>query len=63
MANAAHKLVDFDTVHDFLTDLFGTDVYARRVYSLANATLGVMTSAGSVALVSDQQGWAAARRN
>jgi len=45
MANAARKLVDFDTVHDFLTDLFSADVHAKRVYSLANATLGVMTSA------------------
>jgi len=45
MANAARKIVDFDTVHDFLTELFDTDVHARRVYSLANATLGVMASA------------------
>ena len=45
MANAARKLVDFDTVHDFLTDLFDADIHARRVYSLANATLGVMSSA------------------
>jgi hypothetical protein len=45
MANVARKLVDFDTVHDFLAELFHTDVHARRVYSLANATLGVMTSA------------------
>jgi hypothetical protein len=45
MVNAARKVVDFDTVHGFLTDLFGEDVHARRVYSLANATLGVMASA------------------
>ena len=45
MANGARKIVDFDTVHDFLTELFHMDVHARRVYSLANATLGVMTSA------------------
>ena len=45
MANAARKIVDFDTVHDVLTDLFDADIHARRVYSLANAMLGVMSSA------------------
>jgi hypothetical protein len=42
-ASAARKRVDFDTVHDFVTDRFDADMHARRVYSLANATLGVMT--------------------
>jgi hypothetical protein len=40
MANAARKIVDFDAIHDFLTDLFGADVHARRGYSLAKGGMG-----------------------
>jgi hypothetical protein len=39
------KQIAFDDVHGFLSGLFGEDVHAKRVYSLANATLGVMTAA------------------
>ncbi len=34
-----------DDIHGFLQSLFGEDIHAKRVYSLANAALGVMTSA------------------
>ncbi len=37
--------IQFDDVHGFLQTLFDGDLHAKRVYSLANATLGVMTSA------------------
>ena len=32
-------------IQRFIEDLFEGDLHAKRVYSLANATLGVMTSA------------------
>jgi len=35
----------FKDIHGFLQSLFGEDMHAKRVYSLANGTLGVMTSA------------------
>ena len=35
----------FKDIHGFVQSLFGEDMHAKRVYSLANATLGVMTSA------------------
>jgi hypothetical protein len=34
-----------DIVHDFLAGIFAGDLHAKRVASLANGTLGVMTSA------------------
>lgn len=37
--------VHFEEVHGFLESLFQNDWHAKRVYSLANATLGVMTGA------------------
>jgi hypothetical protein len=42
---AKRKSFRFKDVHGFLQCLFGEDVHAKRVYSLANATLGVMTNA------------------
>lgn len=42
---AKRKSFRFKDVHGFLQSLFGEDVHAKRVYSLANATLGVMTNA------------------
>ena len=50
----------FDDIHQFLQGLFGADVHAKRVYSLANATVGVMTSA-SLAIHTIGQGLAQAR--
>lgn len=37
------KRIDF--VHDFLAEIFADDLHAKRVASLANGALGVMTSA------------------
>jgi hypothetical protein len=47
-------------IHAFLESLFEGDVHAKRVYSMANATLGVMTSA-SLAIHAIGQGLAQAR--
>jgi hypothetical protein len=52
--------VRFDDVHRFVEDLVGEDLHAKRVYSLANATLGAMTSA-SLAVHAVGQGLALAR--
>lgn len=50
----------FEDIHRFLQGLFGEDVHAKRVYSLANATVGVMASA-SLAIHTIGQGLAQAR--
>ena len=50
----------FTDVHKFLVSLFKDDLHAKRVYSLANATLGVITSA-SLAIHMIGQGLAQAR--
>ncbi len=50
----------FADVHGFLSGLFGEDTHAKRVYSLANATLGVMTAA-SLAVAAIGHGLALAR--
>ncbi len=42
---AKHSGFRFKGIHSLLQSLFGEDMHAKRVYSLANATLGVMTSA------------------
>jgi hypothetical protein len=54
------KPVAFADVHGFLGSLFGETVHAKRVYSLANATLGVMTAA-SLAVAAIGHGLALAR--
>src|ERR1700756_5641126 len=54
------KGVTFEVTHRFLSGLFGEDVHAKRVSSLANATLGVISSA-SLAVNSIGQGLALAR--
>ena len=51
---------NFKQVHEFLSSLYAEDVHAKRVLSLANATLGVMTSA-SLAVHAIGQGLADAR--
>ena len=33
-----------DDISEFITQLYGGDLHAKRVLSLANATLGVLTS-------------------
>ena len=52
--------VDFKYTQEFLDTLFGEDLHAKRVQSLANATLGVMTSA-SLAVCTIGHGLALAR--
>jgi len=39
------RAAEFKYAHTFIEMLFADDMHANRVYSLANATLGVMTSA------------------
>src|SRR5207245_2066334 len=50
----------FAEVHRFLADLFDGDLHAKRVLSLANATLGVIKTA-SLAVNTIGQGLALAR--
>src|SRR5271155_5709887 len=52
--------ITFKVTHQFLSGLFGEDVHAKRVSSLANATLGVVSSA-SLAVNTIGQGLALAR--
>jgi hypothetical protein len=51
---------EFKYTQKFLDSLFGDDLHAKRVHSLANATLGVMTSA-SLAVCTIGHGLALAR--
>ena len=60
MAGALRKDIALKTTHQFLSALFSEDIHAKRVYSLANATLGVISSA-SLAVNSIGQGLALAR--
>lgn len=57
---ARSKGITFENTHQFLIELFAEDVHAKRVYSLANATLGVIGSA-SLAVNTIGQGLALAR--
>jgi hypothetical protein len=50
----------FKDIHNFIMSLVGVDLHAKRVYSLANATQGIITSA-SLAVSTIGQGLAAAR--
>ena len=56
----ANKTIGFEGVHSFLSNLFDGDLHAKRVLSLANATLGVIRSA-SLAVNTIGQGLALAR--
>jgi hypothetical protein len=60
MAVAQRKGITLETTHQFLSRLFSEDVHAKRIYSLANATLGVISSA-SLAVNTIGQGLALAR--
>jgi len=60
MAVALRKDITLKTTHQFLSGLFSEDIHAKRVCSLANATLGVISSA-SLAVNSIGQGLALAR--
>src|ERR1700679_2633550 len=54
------RTVGFDCIHRFLDGLLGDDMHAKRVQSLANATLGVIRTA-SLAVHTIGQGLALAR--
>ena len=57
---SASKQISFDGVHRVLTSLFGDCLHAKRILSLAGATLGAIQSASlAVALIG--QGLALAR--
>jgi len=60
VAKRRAKSFKFKDVNAFLLDLFEFDIHAKRVYSLANATLGVM-SGESLAIHTIGQGLAQAR--
>src|ERR1700676_5467345 len=60
MTVAPCKGITLKTTHQFLNVVFGEDVHAKRIYSLANATLGVISSA-SLAVNTIGQGLALAR--
>ena len=55
-----NKGITLKTTHQFLNVLFSGDVHAKRIYSLANATLGVISTA-SLAVNTIGQGLALAR--
>src|ERR1700746_3423075 len=57
---ARNRKAEFKNTHNFIGTLFAEDLHAKRVYSLANATLGVMTSA-SLAVSTIGHGLALAR--
>ena len=57
---AIRQPLSFEGVHDFLDTLFGDDLHAKRVKSLAGATLGAIQSA-SLAVGMIGQGLALAR--
>ena len=59
-AMAMRQPLSFDGVHNFLDTLFGDDLHAKRVKSLAGATLGAIQSA-SLAVSLIGQGLALAR--
>jgi len=54
------KSFKFNDVNAFLLNMYKFDVHAKRIYSMANATVGVMSS-GSLAIHTIGQGLAQAR--
>jgi hypothetical protein len=59
---SAKKKIGFNGIRNFLESLFEEYVHAMRVLSMANATLGVLSSA-SLAVHTIGQGLAHARRS
>jgi len=52
MANLDQRRTHFSAVRSFLGEVYGTDLHAKRIDSLAGATLGVMQSASlAVAMI------------
>ena len=60
MAKRLRRAFDFNKVHEFVGELFEDDMHEKRVLSLANATVGVMTGA-SLAVATIGQALAQAR--
>jgi hypothetical protein len=56
-----NRATEFRYTHNFIEALFAEDMHTNRIYSLANATLGVMTNA-SLAVSTFGHGLASARR-
>jgi hypothetical protein len=56
----ANQQISFESVHRFLKALLGSDLHAKRVFSLAAATTGAI-EAGSLAVALIGQGLALAR--
>jgi uncharacterized protein YaaW (UPF0174 family) len=57
MANS--QSLSFEEVHEFVDGLFAGDLHAKRVLSLASATLGVITSASlAVSMIGQGLAWA-----
>ena len=54
--------IDFSKIHHYLSEMFDGDVHAKRVLSIANAVIGVITSA-SLAIHLIGQGLASAKGN
>lgn len=44
-----HPFIDFNKVNDYVTNMFQSDVHARRIVSMSNAVIGVM-AASSLAI-------------
>jgi hypothetical protein len=57
---SSNKPLSFEAIHGFLQSLFAEDLHAKRVLSLAGATLGVIQTA-SLAVAMIGQGLALAR--
>jgi hypothetical protein len=45
MAEAKQPTYGFTGIFQFMSSLYGSDLHTKRIYSLANATLSVMTGA------------------
>ena len=56
-----NRATEFRYTHNFIEALFAEDMHTKRICSLANATLGVMTNA-SLAVSTFGHGLASARR-
>jgi hypothetical protein len=55
-----NRATEFKYTHNFIEALFAEDMHAKRVYSLANATLGVTSASLAVSTIG--HGLALARR-
>ncbi len=56
----ANKQIPFETIHRFLRTMFAGDLHAKRILSLAGATLGAIESASlAVALIGRVWRWPA----